>query len=626
MRHRRAARVIGADGVCAPSSSGFSLLEVVVALFVLLLVLVAAANLVTNAAGVGADSRLRAEAVSIANDQLDAEVQTGSATLLGEVGDTSLGTQVSGAQTYTLELEVAPYDPTNSACVSPASDPTAMLMVTVWATWAHVTSTSRWWVSGASGSTSEVVKATSLVAIPQTDFNSADGAIVVTVTGAQNQAVSGVTITITGPPPATGDPDTTYTETTTSGGCVAFANLIPGTWTISGTESGYIDVNDDWNTATNSAAPLSATVAVSEGQSTTEAFTYDQEALVRAVYTVSAGNVPAGLNLPLSLYNASLTTDPYVSTAPAEAFPFASNPSYDVVAGSCGVESAPDGYSVDGQPVSLTAGQTSTVTIPLTALSVAVTHGGQAVSGATVSAAVPSGDANCPTAGSATAMPTINLGTTCSGACLTADRHGSGPAKATLVASSSGYCATKITLTSSPNPSTSGKSVTFTATVTNNSFFFDCYFHGTPTGQVTFKSGTTTLGTASLASNGSATYSTTSLAVGTDQITAVYSGDTTYEASTSSVLYQVVSSSAATTTTTTARTTTTTRATTTTTSTIPAGAPVTATGLPYGKFQITAFYNGSTSAPVTVVITASGIYVNGSSTPVPAGSTIVVAD
>lgn len=627
MRHRRATRGIGRRAATIESSAGFSMLEVAVAIFVLLLVLVAAARLVTDAVGVGADSRLRAEAVSIANDRLDAEVQTGSATLIQEVGDASLGTETSGPQTFTLEREVSPYDPANAACVSPASDPTAMLLVTVWATWAHVSSSARWWVSGASGSTTKLVKATSLVAIPQTDFNSADGAIVVTITGANNQAIAGVTVTITGPPPATGQPNTTYTETTTSGGCVAFSNLIPGSWTVSGTEQGYIDGNDDWNSATNSASPLSSTVSVSEGESTTVAFTYDQEGFVKPVYTLSQGTVPAGLNLPLSLYSTRLSTSPYVSTAPAAVFPFSSTPSYDVVAGSCGSESDPDGSNgtVDGQPVQVTAGQTSTVTIPLQPLTVEVTHGGTAVSGATVSASVPSGDANCPSSGTPTAMPTINLGTTgCTGACLMSEVQGPAPTQAVLLAST-GYCAASVTLSSSPNPSSSGQSVTFTATVTNNSYFFDCWFRGTPTGTVTFKSGSTTLGTASLGTNGSATYSTKTLAVGTDQITASYSGDSTFQASSSGTLYQVVSSTGTTTTTTTTSTTTTIPTTTTTTS-AGAGVPVVQSGLPYGKFQITAVYNGVTSSPVTVVIKASGIYVNGSGTPVPFGSTITVAD
>ena len=56
---------------------------------------------------------------------------------------------------------------------------------------------------------------------------------------------------------------------------------------------------------------------------------------------------------------------------------------------------------------------------------------------------------------------------------------------------------------------------------------------GTPTGTVTFSEGTTMLGTGTLDSNGQSTFSTSSLALGSNMITAVYSGDTNFTTSTS---------------------------------------------------------------------------------------------
>ncbi len=93
--------------------------------------------------------------------------------------------------------------------------------------------------------------------------------------------------------------------------------------------------------------------------------------------------------------------------------------------------------------------------------------------------------------------------------------------------------ATTTTLTSSTNPSVFGQSVTFTATVTPSSG------SGTPTGSVTFYAGSTPLGTATLSSK-KASLKTTSVPVGSQVITAVYSGDTTYAPSTSAVLTQTV--------------------------------------------------------------------------------------
>jgi hypothetical protein len=99
-------------------------------------------------------------------------------------------------------------------------------------------------------------------------------------------------------------------------------------------------------------------------------------------------------------------------------------------------------------------------------------------------------------------------------------------------------------LTSSLNPSALGDAVTFTATVTGNPAFYK----GTPTGTVTFKDGTTALGSpVALNSSGVATLATSTLAVGTHGITAVYSGDTHFTISTSPALQQVVQGAATTT-------------------------------------------------------------------------------
>jgi len=93
---------------------------------------------------------------------------------------------------------------------------------------------------------------------------------------------------------------------------------------------------------------------------------------------------------------------------------------------------------------------------------------------------------------------------------------------------------TTTSLTSSGSPSNPNQSVTFTATVT------PVTGTGTPTGTVTFKDGSTTLGTGTLNGSGIATYPTSTLAAGSHSITAVYGGDANDTTSTSSALTQVV--------------------------------------------------------------------------------------
>jgi hypothetical protein len=90
-----------------------------------------------------------------------------------------------------------------------------------------------------------------------------------------------------------------------------------------------------------------------------------------------------------------------------------------------------------------------------------------------------------------------------------------------------------ITLTSSLNPSVYGNSVIFTASVP-----------APATGSVQFSDGNAALGTGTIA-NGIATLTTSTLAVGTHPVTAVYSGDADYNSATSAVYSQVVTAQAA---------------------------------------------------------------------------------
>ncbi len=85
---------------------------------------------------------------------------------------------------------------------------------------------------------------------------------------------------------------------------------------------------------------------------------------------------------------------------------------------------------------------------------------------------------------------------------------------------------TTTSLSSSSSSANPGASVTLTATVTSN---------GNPvnSGVVTFLSGTTSLGTSAMNSNGIAILTTTELPVGTDTLTASYAGTTQFPASVS---------------------------------------------------------------------------------------------
>ena len=94
---------------------------------------------------------------------------------------------------------------------------------------------------------------------------------------------------------------------------------------------------------------------------------------------------------------------------------------------------------------------------------------------------------------------------------------------------------TTTTLTTTPNPSTAGQAVTLTATVVTVA-----PATGVPTGTVTFRDGLTTIGTATLGANGSASIVVSTLAAGSHSLTAAYGGSANFLASTSAAVTQVV--------------------------------------------------------------------------------------
>ena len=95
----------------------------------------------------------------------------------------------------------------------------------------------------------------------------------------------------------------------------------------------------------------------------------------------------------------------------------------------------------------------------------------------------------------------------------------SSTSSATSLVISAAPVATTTTLAASATTITGGASITFTATVSPVSGSI------VPTGTVTFKDGSTTLGTGTLSGSGKATYSTAALSVGNQSFTAVYVGD-----------------------------------------------------------------------------------------------------
>jgi hypothetical protein len=103
----------------------------------------------------------------------------------------------------------------------------------------------------------------------------------------------------------------------------------------------------------------------------------------------------------------------------------------------------------------------------------------------------------------------------------------------TQTVNAAALAATSTALTSLPNPSSAGASVTFTATVTSTTA-------GTITGTVTFFDGANSIGMGTVGAGGVATLMSSTLTAGAHSITAQYGGDMNYASSTSAAVTQTV--------------------------------------------------------------------------------------
>jgi hypothetical protein len=156
--------------------------------------------------------------------------------------------------------------------------------------------------------------------------------------------------------------------------------------------------------------------------------------------------------------------------------------------------------------------------------------------------------------------------------------------------------ATTTTLTSAPNPSAIGQSVSFTAAVTGGS--------SSPTGMVTFQEGSNALAQIPL-SNGSASFSTSTLSAGSHTITATYQSDTLSALSSDTTGQSVVSPTPTPTAPPTATATSTPTPTATSTPTASATAIPTATSTPSASATATPTATSTPSATATSTPTAT---------------------
>lgn len=202
------------------SDSGFTLIEVLVSALMIILIGAAAATALIATSATSGDERYRAQADQLAAQDL-ARLQGLSDEQLNDLSQTHSVT-LNGS-TYTVVSTSTFQDASgNSGCAATA------------AAYFRTSSTVSWTENG--GASSPSLTEDSLLSRP------VSGDLHTQIVDQTGQGLSGASIRAT-PNPVTPPILTTQTATTDSTGCVLFAGLAAGAYTVTATDPGYMDRN-----------------------------------------------------------------------------------------------------------------------------------------------------------------------------------------------------------------------------------------------------------------------------------------------------------------------------------------------------------------------------------------------
>jgi Tfp pilus assembly protein PilV len=341
-------------------TGGFTVIEVVVAITVLIVALLGAAALFSSAIVVSGNTRNRVVATNLATAAMEnvrgmavtpagfLSIPQGGATFAGPAQ------QVNGIQ-YTVKQSatMVPASSTSSTCdLPPASAGVSgqILQVAEVVTWPSMAGT-------------KPIKEVTTLAAPVGAYAANAGALAVKVFDSTSNVAASINVQIVGP--------VTTTEQTTAEGCAYFYGVPPGTYTatvIQGTGIGDQEI-----------ALPSQTASVTVGQTASVQFQYDTAAKVSVAFPTTPS--PAS-NMMLSVANTGLqpygqfsfATSAYTGgtvVASPNLFPYASG--YTLYAGNC-TDNNPLGKDTNRNlfypsaapvPISVTPGNTTTAAGPV---------------------------------------------------------------------------------------------------------------------------------------------------------------------------------------------------------------------------------------------------------------------
>ena len=224
--------------------AGLTLVEVIIALLIFSVITVGAITSVGTVLVMTRDNRSREVATNLASQAIDAVRSTDD---IFAVTSSTTKTPVAGS-TFTVTQKVSWLTNTgvDSLCTTPTTKGNGALL------YKHVNVTVTW---NAQKSTTQAVRADTIVA-PSTKINDPlTGTILISVTGATGLGVGGVTATVTKDSTVAGntavDPDAdAQPKLTNSDGCAVAIKVTPGTYRVTlATAAGKNDVDPDQNPA-----------------------------------------------------------------------------------------------------------------------------------------------------------------------------------------------------------------------------------------------------------------------------------------------------------------------------------------------------------------------------------------
>jgi Tfp pilus assembly protein PilV len=325
----RAGTCVG-DGI--DTAAGFTVLEVVVAMTILVVALLASAMMFSNGIIVSGNTRNRVVAANLATQAME--------DVRGKAADPAQFTSIPQGQTVfagptqlvngiqfkvTQNVQFVGQNSSTSSCDSPGATTGQILRVSQVVTWPNM------------GGTKSVRSVTTL-APPVGAYSASSGSIAAKVYDSTGAPAQNVNIQAVGP--------TTVSQQTTDEGCAYFAFLPVGTYTVTVIEG--TGVGDQEVTAPAQSA------SVSVGQTASLQFQYDTAAAVTV--TFPPGPPPPASGIPVSVANTGL--QPYgqftyaAGTTTASIYPYANG--YTVFAGNC-TDNNPLGKDTNRTPLYPTA-------------------------------------------------------------------------------------------------------------------------------------------------------------------------------------------------------------------------------------------------------------------------------